>query len=255
MLRAIRESGGTALVGVGCGDGGRDAAAGPAGRHQRRPGRRRDAGCARRARRRGQIGRDELVVLFNTGGALKYLDVLSGASARRRPQSAERHAEWPARSAPGRSRSAPCAACRRRPRSAPRRSRAGANATMRLNSPLSNSSTALPPNRVASTRSKLVGDPPRCRWPSTTVRDSLPVSSSSAAAMLWPAPPRRSARPRPAAWMSDVLPPSGLAPSATTMIEKYAPQASRSLICCATFLMSYGISGIRIESAPPPTPA
>ena len=41
-----------------------------------------------------------------------------------------------------------------------------------------------------------------------------------------------------AAWMSEVLPPIGLAPSATTMIEKYAPQASRSLICCATFVMS-----------------
>ena len=26
----------------------------------------------------GQIGRDELVVLFNTGGALKYLEVLRG---------------------------------------------------------------------------------------------------------------------------------------------------------------------------------
>ena len=39
----------------------------------------------------------------------------------------------------------------------------GAYATIVPNSPRFRSSTALPPNRVARTRSKLVGAPPRCR--------------------------------------------------------------------------------------------
>ena len=44
----------------------------------------------------------------------------------------------------------------------------GCEATITSNSPFSMHSTALPPNRVASVRSWLVGVPPRCRWPSTT---------------------------------------------------------------------------------------
>ena len=69
----------------------------------------------------------------------------------------------------------------------------GANATIVPNSPRRMSSTALPPNRVASTRSKLVGAPPRCRWPSTTDRVSLPVSPCSASQTCAPMPPSRSA--------------------------------------------------------------
>src|SRR5439155_3121429 len=52
----------------------------------------------------------------------------------------------------------------------------GAYATIVPNSPRLTSSTALPPKRVARTRSKLVGAPPRCRWPSTTDRVSFFVA-------------------------------------------------------------------------------
>ena len=76
MLRAIRESGGTAIAVSDRRDGGRDAAAWPPRRHQRGAGRRRRAFRARRARRRRSDRPDDVVVLFNTGGALKYLDVL-----------------------------------------------------------------------------------------------------------------------------------------------------------------------------------
>ncbi len=123
MLRAIRESGGTALVGVGCGDGGWNAAAGAAGRHQRRPGRRRDAGCARRARRRrsDRPRRTRRVVQHR-----RRVEVSRSAEriALGGDLSLRTTRQWHARSAPGRSRSAPSAACRRRPGLAPRRSRA-----------------------------------------------------------------------------------------------------------------------------------
>ena len=80
-------------------------------------------------------------------------------------------------------------------------------------SPSSSSSTACAPNRVASTRSKLVGEPPRCRWPSTTVRVSLPVSCSSAGRHAR-ARRRRGARRRPTRLpsMSEIVPSFGLAP-------------------------------------------
>ena len=46
-------------------------------RHQRRSGRRRRVACAiQRLVAAGTISRADTVVLFNTGGALKYLDVL-----------------------------------------------------------------------------------------------------------------------------------------------------------------------------------
>jgi integrase len=41
------------------------------------------------------------------------------------------------------------------------------------------SCTARAPKRVQSSRSKVVGPPPRCRWPRTTTRVSLPVRFSS----------------------------------------------------------------------------
>ena len=55
--------------------------------------------------------------------------------------------------------------------------------------------------------------------------------------------------------MSDTSPSFGRAPSATTMMLKWAPNSSRSLIDFATTLTSYGISGMRMASAPPPRPA
>ncbi len=76
MLRAIRESGGTALAVS-------DAAMVDG---MRRLGRLEGISAAPEGGAtlaaldalvaRGQVGRDELVVLFNTGGALKYLEVL-----------------------------------------------------------------------------------------------------------------------------------------------------------------------------------
>jgi hypothetical protein len=42
--------------------------------------------------------------------------------------------------------------------------------------------TAAAPNRSASSRSYVVGEPPRCTWPSTSVRTSLPVRISMARA-------------------------------------------------------------------------
>jgi threonine synthase len=77
VLRAVRESGGTALAvadaemvqgmrDLGAREGISAAPEGGAALH-----------AVRRLRAGGRIGSDETVVIFNTGGALKYLDVLS----------------------------------------------------------------------------------------------------------------------------------------------------------------------------------
>ena len=70
---------------------------------------------------------------------------------------------------------------------------------------------------------KLVGAPPRCRWPSTTDRVSLPVSPCSASHTWAPMPPSRSAARPCAASRSDSVPPFGNAPSATTTMLNFAP--------------------------------
>ncbi len=75
VLRAVRESGGTALA-VSDADMVRDARAGRPRRHQRRPGRRRRPARAEGAAQLETGAPSETVVVFNTGGALKYLDVL-----------------------------------------------------------------------------------------------------------------------------------------------------------------------------------
>ena len=49
--------------------------------------------------------------------------------------------------------------------------------------------------------------------------------------------------------------PVDIAPSATTMMLKLLPCRARSRTFCATSSMSYGISGIKMTSAPPATPA
>ncbi len=122
MLRAIRESGGTALAvsDAAMVDGMRRL--GRLRRHQRRPGRRRDAGGARRARRaRSDRPRRAGRVVQHR----RRVEVSRSAECDSAPRSdfnLRTTRQWRARSAPGRSRSAPCAACRRRPRSAPRRS-------------------------------------------------------------------------------------------------------------------------------------
>jgi threonine synthase len=76
ILRAVRDSGGTAvavsdtdmiesMVAIGSQEGISAAPEGGAA-----------LSAARRLVSEGRIKRDETVVLFNTGGALKYLDVL-----------------------------------------------------------------------------------------------------------------------------------------------------------------------------------
>src|SRR5262252_1807356 len=131
----------------------------------------------------------------------------------------------------------------------------GSKATIVPNCPRLMSPTALPPNLVARTRSKLVGAPPRCRCPSTTDRVSLFVSLASARQTCAPMPPRRSAKPSRAASISDSDPPFGYAPSATTTMLNCAPHRSRARRRSPTIAMSKGISGMRIASAPPATPA
>ena len=55
--------------------------------------------------------------------------------------------------------------------------------------------------------------------------------------------------------MIDVRPPTGIAPSATTTIEKLRPARSRSRILSHTLSTSNGISGISTTSAVAATPA
>ncbi len=68
--------------------------------------------------------------------------------------------------------------------------------------PASAASIACRPKRVASTRSKAVGVPPRWTWPRTVARVSLPVRRSISPSSQWAIPPRRtwpkasSCRPR-----------------------------------------------------------
>ena len=56
------------------------------------------------------------------------------------------------------------------------------------------SSTAWAPKTEHNARSKLVGQPPRCRWPNTQTRDSLPVRDSISCATTAPMPPSRASR-------------------------------------------------------------
>ncbi len=75
VLRAIRESGGTA---VAVADADMVSGMREMGRrgHQRRTGRWRGSTCVEGAPADGRIKPTDTVVVFNTGGALKYLDVL-----------------------------------------------------------------------------------------------------------------------------------------------------------------------------------
>ena len=79
VLRAVRESGGTALAVTDAEMVAGMRELGPPRRHQRRARRRRRA--ARRSSSCSRDGHDQTPTrpssLFNTGGALKYLDVLA----------------------------------------------------------------------------------------------------------------------------------------------------------------------------------
>ena len=85
--------------------------------------------------------------------------------------------------------------------------------------PASAASIACRPKRVARTRSKAVGVPPRWTWPSTVARVSLPVRRSISPSSQWPIPPRRT-WPKASICRRSAsgTPPTGCAPSATTMI-------------------------------------
>ena len=100
------------------------------------------------------------------------------------------------------------------------------SATIRPIRPSTARSAAWMPNRVASTRSRAVGTPPRWMWPRTVTRASKPVSSSSRAATTArdaaePLEPERveSARRRS-------RPGGGATPSATTTTEYRWPRSA-----------------------------
>src|SRR6185312_11476076 len=86
-------------------------------------------------------------------------------------------------------------------------------------------------------------------------RVSLPVTRWISRAIGSQRPPNRRDSPGSDSPISVTVPPLGNAPSATTTIEKCRPAASRAMILSQTFRMSYGISGMRITSAVPATPA
>ena len=90
------------------------------------------------------------------------------------------------------------------------------------------------PNVSPSTRSSAVGEPPRKRWPSTTDRDSNPVSLCSSAATRSPTPPSTSARPT-SRLFTVTSPPAGNAPSATTTIEYLRELRSRNTVADLAF--------------------
>ena len=122
------------------------------------------------------------------------------------------------------------------------------------NAPSATRSDAFSPKRVARTRSRAVGLPPRWTWPSTVTRVSKPVRLSISS-------PSRSPTPRLASslwpnWSTSPLSsaPGSSQPSLTTTIEKFLPLACRLRISPHTWSSSTGFSGIRITSAPPAMP-
>ncbi len=116
-------------------------------------------------------------------------------------------------------------------------------------SPLATARAASAPKRRASSRSNVVGLPPRCRCPSVMQRVSFPVRSVIHPATRFPMPPRRSTVPTPAAAFTAISPEMGAAPSATTTMEYSFPRDSRSRILSHALSMSKGISGIKMTSA------
>src|SRR5437764_2858269 len=115
-------------------------------------------------------------------------------------------------------------------------------------------SAAFSPKRVASTRSRGVGEPPRWTCPSTVTRVSKPVRRSISRARASPTPrwdsrtwPNSSCSPASAS-------PSSSYPSETTTIEKSLPRSCRRRMSSHASSIEIGCSGIRITSAPPAIP-
>ena len=154
------------------------------GAHRRRQRGARGRRRAERVRRLvadGRIKPHETVVLFNTGGALKYLDSPCERGTGTPQISSGRYSPNEMPIARGRREQV---VVQRYGRGLPHhigeRYRHDVGRIVRdhlAEDRRASSSTALPPKRVASTRSNAVGAPPRCRWPSTTERVSLPVIS------------------------------------------------------------------------------
>ena len=94
-----------------------------------------------------------------------------------------------------------------------------------------------------------------CTWPSAVVRASKPVRCSISSARRWPIPPRRTwPNSSSSPVCSSIVPSFGVAPSAATTIEKFAPCWWRCLSRSQTSSMSNGSSGIKMMSAPPAMP-
>src|SRR5437588_53493 len=133
---------------------------------------------------------------------------------------------------------------------------AALRATMWPKAPSCTASMAPMPKRVASTRSKAVGVPPRWTWPRIVTRDSNPVRFSISSATTLPMPPRRT-WPN---WSTSpdcrlIVPSLGAAPSATTTMDAKRPFSWRRFRLSHTTSMSNGSSGMRISAAPPAIPA
>ena len=122
--------------------------------------------------------------------------------------------------------------------------------------PASAASIACRPKRVASTRSKAVGVPPRWTWPSTVARVSLPVRRSISPSSQWAIPPRRT---WPKASVRLVLGRPACRPSAgrPRRRRRSASTGSRSggRRSRRPGRGRTGCSGIRITLAPPASPA
>ena len=87
--------------------------------------------------------------------------------------------------------------------------------------------------------------PPRCRWPRTSVRVSLPVWYLDGARHLAADASEPVDRADAAPLEQLDRPVTGRAPSATTTMLKRRPAASRLRILSHTFSMSNGISGMQ----------
>ena len=125
-----------------------------------------------------------------------FLDQILGRAGRARgPEAARRLAPLASRRTPRPRRTRRRARCAARPpprRAGPARSSCPRSAGIVPQRRSSAASIAASPSRVASTRSKAVGVPPRWMWPSTVARVSKPVRCSISRSSSCPIPPRRS---------------------------------------------------------------
>ena len=119
-------------------------------------------------------------------------------------------------------------------------------------------SWARTPKRVARILSCAVGEPPLWTWPRTVTLVSKPVLSSISLPRKCPMPPSLTCPNSSRSSVCFTTPlaffESSLAPSATTMMEKFLPLACLALMASETSSRSKGFSGIRMTSPPPAIP-